>query len=79
MADGEVEFECFSVDVADVDTAFVCEEDGVAFAGGGDADVVFGGGRVGQEGLEDEVVERAGDGFNLEIVKNVRLIFRETR
>jgi hypothetical protein len=53
---GDVEDECFGVDVADVDTAFVGEEDGVAFALGVDADVVFGVGGMWLEGLDDEVV-----------------------
>lgn len=65
--DGDVEFECFSVYVADVDTAFVCEEDRVALAGGVDADIVFCVRRVGQERLDDEVVESTGDGLDLPI------------
>jgi hypothetical protein len=63
--DGDVELEGFSIDIADVHTTFVGEEDRVAFACGVDADVVFGVGRVRKEGLDDEVVEGTSDSLNL--------------
>jgi hypothetical protein len=66
LAEVDVELEGFRVDVADFDAAFVGEEDGVAFAGGGDADVVFGVGWVGEEGFDDEGGDGACDGFHLE-------------
>ena len=63
--DEDVEFECFSVDVADFHAALVGEEDRITFAGRGDADVEFGVGRVGEERLEDESGDGASDGFHL--------------
>ena len=41
------------------------EEDRVALSLGGDANIVFGVGGVGQEGFYDEVVEGSGDRFDL--------------
>lgn len=61
LANEDVELEGLGVDVADVDTTFVGEEDGVTLALGVDADVEFCVGRVREEGLEDEVVQGPGD------------------
>ena len=52
------------VDITNIDTTHGREEDGV---GGSDADVRLCGPGVGQEGLDDERVERASDRFNLEM------------
>ena len=41
------------------------EEDQVALSLGGDANIVFGIGGVGQEGFYNEVVEGSGDRFDL--------------
>lgn len=65
LGDGDVEDEGLGVDVSDIDTTFVGEEDGVALALGGDADVVLGVGGVGQEGLDDEVVQGSCNRFDL--------------
>jgi hypothetical protein len=64
-ADGDGESECLGVDIANVDTTLVGEEDAIALTLGGDADVEFGVGRVREEGLDDEVVEGAGDSLDL--------------
>jgi len=58
--DGKLEDEGLGVDIADVNTTFVGEKDGVAFASRVDADVVLGIRWVGKEGLHDEVVQSAG-------------------
>jgi hypothetical protein len=55
--DRDIEFEGFGVDIADIDTTFVCEEDGVAFAGGVDADIILGVGWMREERLYDKVVK----------------------
>lgn len=47
LADRNVELECLGVNIADVDTTFVGEEDGVTLTLGVDADVILGVGRVG--------------------------------
>ena len=62
---GKVEYERLCVDVANVYAAFVSEEDGVAFTSRCNANVVFGVGGMGKEGLNDKVVERSGDRFDL--------------
>lgn len=62
---GDVEHERLGVDISDIDTTLVGEEDGVALALGGDADVVLGVGGVGQEGLDDKVVQSARNRFDL--------------
>lgn len=54
------------VDVTNVDTTFMGEEDVIAVTVGVDANVVFGVGRVGEERLYDEVVESARDGLDLD-------------
>jgi hypothetical protein len=56
LVDGDVEDESFSVDVADIDTTFVSEEDGVTLALGVDTDVVLGVCGMRQERLDDKVV-----------------------
>lgn len=43
------------------------EEDEIPLTLRGDADVVFGVGRMGEEGLEDEVVDSTCDSGNLRI------------
>lgn len=58
-ADGDEERERLGVDVADVDTALVGEEDHVALADRVDADVVLRVGRVRAEGLDDKVGQGA--------------------
>ena len=55
------------VDIADIDTTGGGEEDGVGETGGSDADVCLCGLGVGQEGFDDKRVERARDGFNLQM------------
>ena len=64
-ANGKAQLEGLRVDIANVDTTLVCEENVVTFTGGVDADVVLGIGRMRQEGLDDEVVERAGHRLDL--------------
>ena len=61
--DGEAE--CLGVNITDIHTTLVGEEDLVAFAVGVDADIVFGVGWVREERLYDEVVEGAGSALDL--------------
>jgi hypothetical protein len=61
----EVEFEGFGVDIADFDTSFVGEENRITLTRGVDADVIFSVRGVGEEWLDDEVVQRSGDRFYL--------------
>ena len=63
--DGNLELERLGIDITDVDTTFVREENVVALSLGVDADVVLGIRRVRQERLDDEVVQRAGHRLNL--------------
>ena len=65
LGDREVEHERFGVDIADIDTTLVGEEDRVALTRRGDADVVFGVGGMREEGLDDEVVQSPGHRFDL--------------
>jgi hypothetical protein len=60
---------CVCVDIADIDTTGGGEEDCVGETGGSDADVRLCGLGVGQEGLDDKRVERARDGFNLQVMR----------
>ena len=41
LANRDVKGESLGIDITDIDTTFVCEEDRVTLTGGGDADVVF--------------------------------------
>lgn len=61
----EVENKSLGVNITDVDTTFVCEEDRVALTSRGNADIVFCVCGMGQEGLNDEVVKGSCDGFDL--------------
>lgn len=63
--DGNIQFERLGVDIADINTTLMCEKDAVEVAGGGDADVVFGGGGMGEQRLDDEGCQRARDGLDL--------------
>jgi hypothetical protein len=63
--DGDVELEGVGIDIADIDAALGGEEDGVELAGRSDADVVLGVGRMGQERLDEEGCQRAGDVLDL--------------
>ena len=72
--DGDLELEGLRVDITNVDTTFVGEEDVGALTSGVDADVVFGIRRVGKEGLDDEVVERAGYRLDLKQKRPVSMM-----
>lgn len=65
LVDGEAKLEGLGIDITNVDTALVSEENVVALSLGVDADVVLGIRRVRQERLDDEVVQRAGHRLNL--------------
>ncbi len=67
LGDGEVEDERLGVNIADVNTTLVGEEDGIAFTGRGDADVVFGVGRMGEEWFDNEVVQGSSNRFHLQV------------
>ena len=56
---------CFGIDIADIDTTLMGEEDLITLALGVDADIVFGVGWVREERLYDEVVEGAGSALDL--------------
>jgi hypothetical protein len=76
LVHGEIKNESFGVDVADIDTTLVCEEDGVAFTRGCDTNIIFGVRGVGKERFNNEVVKRSCDGFDLDMKASVRLIKR---
>jgi hypothetical protein len=61
----DVELEGLGIYVADVYTTFVREENRVALTSRVDADVVFGVGRVRKERFDDEIIESASDGLDL--------------
>ena len=63
--DREIQRKRFRIDISDINTSFVREQNAVALALGVDADVIFCVRGVWQERLEDEVVECARDGLNL--------------
>lgn len=63
--DANVESKGFGIYVSDFDTTLVGKENGIALTRGGDTDIVFGVGWMGEEGFEDEVVQGSGDGFDL--------------
>ncbi len=65
--DGEAKGERLGVNITDVDTSFMSEENEIPLTLRSDADVVFGVGRMGEEGLEDEVVDSPRDSGNLRI------------
>jgi hypothetical protein len=65
LSDREGKRECLGVDVANVYTTLVGEQDPIALTFRGDADVELGMGRVRQERLNNEVVECASDAFDL--------------
>ena len=65
-ADRDLKGKRLRIDVADVDTAFVCEQDVITLTLGVDADIVLRVRRMRKEGLKDEVVESAGDGLDLQ-------------
>ena len=67
LVHADLESQCLCVDVANVDTTLMGEEDVVAITVRIDADVVLGVGRMGEEGFNDEVVESARDGLDLDI------------
>lgn len=56
-SNGNEESESLGVDITDVDTSLVGEEDDISLTNGVDADVVLGVGRVGAERFNDEGVE----------------------
>lgn len=64
-SDGEAERERLGVNITDIDTTLVSEENQIALTLRGDTDVILGVRRVRQEGLKNEVVESAGDIGNL--------------
>lgn len=66
-ADVDAESQRLGVDVTNVNTTFMGEENSVTLALRVDADIVLGVGRVGKEGLENEVVQSSGNGLNLEM------------
>jgi hypothetical protein len=75
LIDRERKSESLSVDIADVNAAFVRKKDMIAFAGGRDADVILGGRWVREEWLYDECGELPGYGFDLWVTIMVSSFF----
>lgn len=65
LADENVQLERLGVDIANINTTFVGEEDRVTLALRRDADIIFCVWRVREERLDNEVGECASDRFNL--------------
>lgn len=65
ILDLDLEFEGLGIDIADLDTSLVGEEDVVSVAIRVDADVVFSVGGMGDEGLDEEGLEDAIDRVDL--------------
>lgn len=63
-SDGDEKLECFGVDITDVYTSLVCEEDAVAISDRVDAHVEFGVRRMGKERLNDLWKEPSQQMFN---------------
>lgn len=63
--DGEGKRERLGVDITDVDTTLMGEKDAITLTFGGDANIELSVGRVGKEGLDDEVVQSARNSLNL--------------
>jgi len=65
LVDRDVKDKGFGIDVTNVNTALVSEENAVTLALGTDANIIFSIGRVGKERLDDEVVQSARDSLDL--------------
>lgn len=65
LIDREVENEGLGIDIANINSALVCEEDLVSLTLGVDTDIIFGVGGMREEGLNNEVVQGASDGLDL--------------
>lgn len=65
FVDSNLENESLGIDVTNVNTTLVREEDAITLALRVDADIVFGVGRVRKERFDDEVVQGTSDGLNL--------------
>lgn len=59
-SNGDEELDSLGVDISDLDSSLVGEEDDISLTNGVDADVELGVGRVGKERLDDEGVESTG-------------------
>lgn len=62
---GEVENESLGIDITNINTTLVGEEDAVTLALRVDANVIFGVGRMRKERFDDKVVQGTSDSFNL--------------
>ena len=65
LCHGDIENESLCIDIANIDTTLVSEENAIAFTRRRDADVIFGVGRVRKERFNNEVVQGPNDLFNL--------------
>lgn len=74
VLDLDLELESLCVDIADLDTSLVGEENVVAIAVRVDADVVLGVGGVGDEWLDEEGLEDTSNGVDLFRMRNEMLV-----
>jgi len=65
LVDSNIKDEGFGIDVTNVNTALMSEENAVTLALRTDTNIVFSIGRVRKERLDDEVVQSASDSLNL--------------
>lgn len=65
LVDRNIKDEGFGIDVTNVNTALMSEENAVTLALRTDTNIVFSIGRVRKERLDDEVVQSASDSLNL--------------
>lgn len=75
LSNGKVENKSFGINISDIDTSLMGKEDRISLTSRGDADIVLGVGWMGEERLNNEVVEGSGDRFDLMNIASVTCIF----
>lgn len=71
LGDENVKGESLGVNITDVNTTLMGEEDAVALTLGVNTDVIFGVGGVRKEGFDNEVVQGASNGLDLKFLRNI--------
>jgi len=65
LVDRDIKDKGFGVDITNVNTTLMSEEDAVTLALGTDTNIILSIGRVGEERLDNEIVQSARDSLNL--------------
>jgi hypothetical protein len=76
LCHGDIENESLCIDIANVDTTLVSEENVIAFTCRRDTDVIFSVGRVRKERFDNEVVQGPSDRFNLTEKRRQKMVSR---